>query len=129
MLVRDVLSDLPIAPRLDAICKALDNGGAAVLIAEPGAGKTTAVPLALAETISGRIILVEPRRLAARAAARRMASLVGGRVGHHVGQAMRFDTKQGADTRILVVTEGVFTRMAIDDPELVGVSSREIRRK
>ncbi|MDX1731163.1 MAG: ATP-dependent helicase HrpB, partial [Aurantimonas coralicida] len=86
--------------------------GRAVLVAPPGAGKTTLVPLAfLAEPWlgEGKIILVEPRRLAARAAARRMADLLGEAVGDTVGWRMRLDTKVSRRTRIEVVTEGVFT--------------------
>jgi ATP-dependent helicase HrpB len=95
----------------------------AVLAAPPGAGKTTLVPLVLAEEpwLKGKIILIEPRRLAARAAARRMAAMLGEEVGGTVGYRMRLDTKVSARTRIEVVTEGVFTRMALSSPDLEGV--------
>jgi len=97
----------------------------AVLSAPPGAGKTTLVPLHLlgqAWRGDGKIILLEPRRLAARAAAGRMASLIGEQVGETVGYRMRLDNRISAATRIEVVTEGVFARMILDDPELTGVS-------
>jgi ATP-dependent helicase HrpB len=97
-----------------------------VLSAPPGAGKTTLVPLHLlgeAWRGEGKIILLEPRRLAARAAASRMASLLGEQVGETVGYRMRLDNRISAKTRIEVVTEGVFARMILDDPELSGVST------
>ena len=104
----------------------LAGGGSAVLVAPPGAGKTTLVPLALLDAPwlgNGRIVLLEPRRLAARAAARRMASLLGEEPGGTVGYAMRMENRISAKTRILVVTEGVLSRMILDDPELKGVSA------
>jgi ATP-dependent helicase HrpB len=97
-----------------------------VLVAPPGAGKTTLVPLALLDqpwSASGRIVLLEPRRLAARAAARRMAALMGEEPGGTVGYAMRMERKVSDRTRILVVTEGVLARMIVDDPGLEGVSA------
>ncbi|HMQ57470.1 MAG TPA: ATP-dependent helicase HrpB, partial [Rhizobiaceae bacterium] len=121
-----VLPDLPVTEALPALDGALAKNGAAVLIAPPGAGKTTLVPLHLLGAPwrgDGRIVLLEPRRLAARAAAARMASLFGEAVGETVGTRMRLDSRIGAKTRIEVVTEGVFARMALDDPELSGVSA------
>ena len=103
---------------------ALARGGNAVLQAPPGAGKTTVVPLALlGEPWLGdsKIVMLEPRRLAARAAAHRMAQLLGERVGESVGYRVRRDTRVGPRTRIEVVTEGVLTRMLNDDPTLDGV--------
>ncbi len=120
------LSDLPVSDVLSSLRGALEENGAAVLVAPPGAGKTTLVPIAMLDWIAstaGKIILLEPRRVAARAAARRMASLLGEEVGATVGYAMRMETRQSARTRILVVTEGIFSRMAIDDPELPGVAA------
>ncbi len=117
---------LPISDRLDALAAALDQSNRAVLSAPPGAGKTTIVPLHLlgqAWRGDGRIILLEPRRLAARAAASRMAGLLGQAVGETVGYRMRLDNRVSSRTRIEVVTEGVFVRMVLDDPELVGISA------
>src|SRR5690348_8558787 len=114
------LPELPVREALPALAAALDSERAAVLVAPPGAGKTTLVPLALLDAPwrgGGRILLLEPRRLAARAAARRMAALIGEEAGGTVGYAMRMDTKVSAKTRILVVTEGVLARMILDDPE------------
>ena len=110
---------------LPELLAALAHGSAAVLVAPPGAGKTTVVPLALLSDAawigSQRILLLEPRRLAARASASRMATLLGSRVGETVGWRMRGDTRVSAGTRIEVVTEGVLTRMLLDDPTLDGV--------
>ncbi|EJL58787.1 ATP-dependent helicase HrpB, partial [Rhizobium sp. CF122] len=120
------LPDLPVSHVLPAIGAALGTRGRAVLSAPPGAGKTTLVPLYLLNQEwrgDGKIVLLEPRRLAARAAASRMASLLGETVGETVGYRMRLDTRISARTRIEVVTEGVFARMILDDPELVGVST------
>ncbi|RNC91431.1 MAG: ATP-dependent helicase HrpB [Oricola sp.] len=116
---------LPAAAVLGELKTELANRPNAVLVAPPGAGKTTLVPLALlgeAWVGGGRIVMLEPRRLAARAAARRMASLLGERVGETVGYRMRMDSKTGPKTRIEIVTEGVFVRMILDDPELSGTS-------
>lgn len=120
------LPELPVTAVLQALKEALEAQGKAVLVAPPGAGKTTLVPLALLDqpwSASGRIVLLEPRRLAARAAARRMAALLGEEPGGTVGYAMRMERKVSARTRILVVTEGVLARMIIDDPSLEGVSA------
>ncbi len=117
---------LPIDEALPRLLAALDARPAAVLVAPPGAGKTTRVPLALMEAAwrgDGRLILLEPRRLAARAAAARMAALLGEPVGATVGYRVRLDAKVSPQTRIEVVTEGVFTRMIQDDPELGGVAA------
>ena len=116
--------DLPVFEALPALCEALIKNGSAVLVAPPGAGKTTAVPLALLDQPwlgDKKIILLQPRRLAARTAARRMASTLGDKVGGRVGYRMRFDTKISAATKIEIVTEGVFQRMISDDPSLEGV--------
>ncbi|PDT06484.1 ATP-dependent helicase HrpB [Rhizobium chutanense] len=120
------LPDLPVSHVLPAVGAALAERGRAVLSAPPGAGKTTLVPLYLLDQAwrgNGKIILLEPRRLAARAAASRMASLIGEQVGGTVGYRMRLDNRISAATRIEVVTEGVFARMILDDPELTGVSA------
>jgi len=117
---------LPVTPVLADIGTALAAGSRAVLSAPPGAGKTTLVPLYLLDAAwrrDGRIIVLEPRRLAARAAAGRMASLLGETVGDTVGYRMRLDNRVSARTRIEVVTEGVFARMILEDPELSGVAA------
>ena len=118
------LRDLPIAEALPALQAALAEKGAAVLEAPPGAGKTTLVPLALLDAawLGGRkILMLEPRRLAARAAARRMAALLGESAGETVGFRTRLETRIGKDTRIEVLTEGILPRMIEDDPSLDGV--------
>jgi ATP-dependent helicase HrpB len=120
------LPPLPIDNALPRLRDALAAGPFAVLVAPPGAGKTTRVPLALLEAKwrgDGRIVMLEPRRLAARAAARRMAMSLGEPVGGTVGYRVRLDAKVSGKTRIEVVTEGVFTRMLLDDPELRGVAA------
>lgn len=117
---------LPIDDVLPALCAALASGRRAVLQAPPGAGKTTAAPLALVHepwAQGGRIVMLEPRRLAARAAARRMAALSGSAVGDLVGFRVRGESHVGPRTRIEVVTEGVLTRMLVRDPTLDGVAA------
>ncbi|QND51608.1 ATP-dependent helicase HrpB [Phyllobacterium sp. 628] len=118
------LPALPVTEIFPALDAALGLGNAAVLVAPPGAGKTTLIPLHLlgAPWREDRmIVLLEPRRLAARAAASRMASLLGEEAGATVGYRMRLENKVSGKTRILVVTEGVFARMILDDPELKNV--------
>ncbi len=121
---RPPLPDLPVAETFHQLRTALAERGRAVLVAPPGAGKTTLVPLELlAEPwLEGRrILMLEPRRLATRAAARRMASLLGEQVGDTVGYQTRDERHIGATTRIEVVTEGILTRRLQGDPELPGV--------
>jgi ATP-dependent helicase HrpB len=116
---------LPIQEVLEPLKAALADHASAVLVAPPGAGKTTVVPLALIDeawTAGGRLIMLEPRRLAARAAASRMAATLGEPVGETVGFRVRLQSKVSARTRIEVVTEGIFTRMILDDPALEGVA-------
>jgi ATP-dependent helicase HrpB len=117
------LPDLPIRAVLGGLSEALESHGTAVLVAPPGTGKTTLVPLALAERASGRIVVAEPRRIAARAAAARMASLLGEKVGETVGYSVRGDRQVSAATRIEVVTSGLLVRRVQGDPELPGVSA------
>jgi ATP-dependent helicase HrpB len=117
---------LPIDAVLDQVRDALAARVSAVLVAPPGAGKTTRVPLALMEEgwlQGGKILVLEPRRIAARAAAERMAQSLSEAVGERIGLRARMVSKSGPRTRIEVVTEGVFTRMILDDPELSGVGA------
>ncbi|HUL82307.1 MAG TPA: ATP-dependent helicase HrpB, partial [Gammaproteobacteria bacterium] len=119
-------SGLPIDDALAPLSAALARGRSAVLVAPPGAGKSTVVPLALLDepwARAGKIVMLEPRRLAARAVAARMAQSLGERPGDTVGYRMRLDTRVGARTRLEVVTEGVFTRMLQEDPALGGVAA------
>jgi ATP-dependent helicase HrpB len=123
---RTPLPDLPISEVLPALRSALASGPAAVLEAPPGAGKSTVVPLALLDEpwVRGRkILMLEPRRLAARAVAERMAATLGEAVGETVGWRMRLDTRVGRRTRIEVVTEGVLARMLQSDASLEGVAA------
>jgi ATP-dependent helicase HrpB len=117
---------LPVETAIPALLVALQSGRNAVLVAPPGAGKTTRVPPALlAEswTAGGKIVVLEPRRLAARAAAERMAAERGERVGDTIGLRMRLQSLIGPATRIEVVTEGVFARMILADPSLDGIAA------
>src|SRR5215469_16252203 len=126
-------SPLPIDAALPELTAVLRSNNAAVLVAPPGAGKTTRVPLVLAAEPwaqqrtqrgqSARILVLEPRRLAARAAAARMADSLGEAVGETVGLRVRFGSKISRKTRIEIVTEGIFTRMIVDDPMLPGVAA------
>ncbi len=122
----DDAPSLPIDSALPELTAALRAQSAAVLVAPPGAGKTTRVPLVLAREAWARgkkILVLEPRRLAARAAAARMAATLGEAVGATVGYRVRFDSKVSRATRIEVVTEGVFTRLVLDDPSLAGIAA------
>ncbi|WP_072395450.1 ATP-dependent helicase HrpB [Hyphomicrobium sp. CS1GBMeth3] len=124
--LRRFAEPLPIDDALAPLAEALARGPAAVLVAPPGAGKTTRVPLALLDApwLAGRkILLLEPRRLAARGAARRMAATLGEEVGETVGLRARLETRVSKKTRIEVLTEGVFTRMILDDPTLEGIGA------
>lgn len=116
---------LPIDAILPALVAALKSAGRAVLQAPPGAGKTTRVPLAILQAglTPGRIIMLEPRRLAARAAAERMAQTLGESVGDTVGFRIRGEARVGTSTRIEVVTEGILTRMLQENPDLPGIGA------
>jgi len=125
-LPRTFDTPLPIDTVLDQLARTLAGGNAAVLVAPPGAGKTTRVPLALLDAPwlgDKKIIVLEPRRIAARASAERMAHTLGERVGETVGYRVRFGSKVSRATRIEVVTEGIFSRQILDDPELTDVAA------
>ncbi|MGX9391329.1 ATP-dependent helicase HrpB [Nitrobacteraceae bacterium UC4446_H13] len=123
---RNFPTPLPIDAVLDDLAAALARQSTAVLVAPPGAGKTTRVPLALLDEPwvgNGKIIVLEPRRIAARASAERMAQTLGERVGEMVGYRVRFGSKVSRATRIEVVTEGIFAQQILNDPELNGVAA------
>lgn len=119
------MTDLPIYSVLPDLLSALETHSNAVLVAPPGAGKTTAVAPGLLDQCwcTGRVLLLSPRRVAARAAAERIAELAGEPVGQRIGYATRLDSKQSAATRLLVVTQGIFVAMVQADPELAGMSA------
>lgn len=123
------MSDLPIEPLLPEIAATLRAQQRLILGAPPGAGKTTRVPLALAglidgfEALPGKIIMLEPRRIAARMAATRMAQTLGERLGGRIGLSTRIDRQTSKDTVVEVITDGLFTRRLLADPELSGVSA------
>ncbi len=124
--MRKFAEPLPIDEALPRLTAALAAQNAAVLVAPPGAGKTTRVPLVLLDepwAQDKKILVLEPRRLAARAAAARMASTLGEQVGERIGLRVRFGSKVSKRTRIEVVTEGVFTRLILDDPSLAGIAA------
>jgi ATP-dependent helicase HrpB len=125
-LPRSFDTPLPIDAVFDELSRTLEANNSAVLVAPPGAGKTTRVPLALLDAPWARhkkIIVLEPRRIAARASAERMAKTLGERAGDTVGYRVRFGSKVSRATRIEVVTEGIFSRQILDDPELPGVAA------
>lgn len=119
--------ELPIRQALPELLSAVDRTGTAVLSAPPGTGKTTLAPLALAGLLDGgverTVLVAEPRRLAARSAARRMAAILGEPVGRRVGYRIRGESKRSADTRVEVVTTGVLLNRLLGDPELPGVDA------
>jgi ATP-dependent helicase HrpB len=114
---------LPIDDVLPAIRAALGDHGAVVLVAPPGTGKTTRVPTAVAEMVAGQTWVLEPRRIAARAAATRVAQERGEPVGEHIGYAMRLDKRAGPRTRVLYVTEALLGRRIAEDPTLPGIGA------
>src|SRR6478609_1094300 len=118
-------ADLPIRAVLPELLTALRERASAVLVAPPGAGKTTAVAPALLDEpwCTGKVVLLSPRRVAARAAAERIAELLGEPVGRRVGYLTRLDSKQSAATRILVVTEAIFVSRILGDQDLSDVSA------
>ncbi|WP_259275855.1 helicase-related protein, partial [Micromonospora chalcea] len=122
-MLADVALDLPVRPVLPALVEALRDRGAAVLVAPPGTGKTTTAPLVVADAVAGRVVIAQPRRVAARAAAHRMAAMLGERVGDRIGYAVRGERRAGPRTRIEVVTTGLLVRRLHHDPELPGVDA------
>lgn len=112
------LPELPVRAVLDDVNTALRKQGTAVLVAPPGTGKTTLVPLALVREAEGTVVVAEPRRLAARAAASRMAALLGEPVGETVGYSVRGERRVSSRTRVEVVTSGLLVRRLQNDPEL-----------
>ncbi|MCZ7424527.1 ATP-dependent helicase HrpB [Micromonospora sp. WMMA1949] len=122
-MLADLPLDLPVRPVLPALVDALRERGAAVLVAPPGTGKTTTAPLAVADAVTGRVVIAQPRRVAARAAAHRMATLLGERVGDRIGYAVRGERRVGPRTRVEVVTTGLLVRRLHHDPELPGVDA------
>lgn len=116
--------DLPVATIADKVNNTLAQNNAVVITAQPGAGKSTLLPLTILKgvSLSGKIIMLEPRRIAARHIAQRMAQMLGETVGETVGYRVRFDNKVSKNTRIEVVTEGILSRMLIKDATLEGVS-------
>lgn len=116
-------ADLPVRSALPAVVAAVRARGTAVLVAPPGSGKTSLLPLALADSVQGQVIVAEPRRIATRAAARRLAQLIGEAPGHRVGYAMRGEQVGGAATAVEVVTTGLLVRRLQRDPDLPGVAA------
>ncbi|WFE39553.1 ATP-dependent helicase HrpB [Micromonospora sp. WMMD998] len=122
-MLADVSLDLPVRPVLPQLVAALRERGTGVLVAPPGTGKTTTAPLAVADAVAGRVVIAQPRRVAARAAAHRMAALLGERVGDRIGYAVRGERRGGPRTRVEVVTTGLLVRRLHHDPELPGVDA------
>ncbi|MGC5329020.1 ATP-dependent helicase HrpB [Micromonospora sp. DT62] len=122
-MLSDVPLDLPVRPVLPELVAALRGAGAGVLVAPPGTGKTTLAPLAVADEVTGRVLVAQPRRVAARAAARRMAALLGEPLGERIGYAVRGERRSGPRTRVEVVTTGLLVRRLHRDPELAGTGA------
>lgn len=119
-----LISDLPVTGHLDEICETLKHSRSRslVLTAETGAGKSTAVPIALLRAFPGKILMLEPRRLATLAVARRVAEILGEETGQSSGYIMHLDHKTGSKTRFIVMTQAILTNMLLSDPSLEGVS-------
>ena len=115
--------DLPVREVLPDLGKAMTGVGAAVLSAPPGTGKTTLVPPYLSNLVEGTVLVSQPRRMAARAAARRLAHLLGEPVGQTAGYSVRGDTKRSAKTRVEFVTSGVLLRRILSDPDMAGIGA------
>ncbi|MEU4391418.1 ATP-dependent helicase HrpB [Kribbella sp. NPDC023855] len=121
---RSVLgADLPVRGALPATVEAVRSRGTAILVAPPGSGKTSLLPLALADALDGTVIVAEPRRMATRAAASRLAALIGEPLGRRIGYAMRGERSGGKDLRVEVVTTGLLVRRLQQNPELPGIAA------
>ena len=114
--------NMPVESSFPALLEALRSHDRVLLIAPPGSGKTTRVPLFLMDHMKGTILMLEPRRLAARSAARYMAASLGESVGQKVGYRVRLESRVSRETRVEIITEGILTRRLVSDPELSGVS-------
>ena len=114
---------LPAAGLAGGLRKALEESGCVLVSAEPGAGKSTLLPLLMLDCLPGRILMLEPRRIAARQIACRMAAILGEEVGETVGYRVRFENRVSSATRLEVLTEGILGRMICEDPTLEGVSA------
>lgn len=124
MKIRDRFSHLPVSAIADDVCATLEEHPRLVVTAPPGAGKSTLLPLALLENMpEGKILMLEPRRIAAKQVAERMASMIGEEIGNTVGYRVRFDSRVSIATRIEVITEGILERMLVDDPTLDGIGA------
>ncbi|MDE7096177.1 MAG: DEAD/DEAH box helicase, partial [Muribaculaceae bacterium] len=124
MRIQNKFNHLPISAIADDVNTSLDTHPRLVVTAPPGAGKSTLLPLSILECLfEGKILMLEPRRIAARQVAERMASMLGEDIGATVGYRVRFDTKVSKATRIEVITEGILERMLIDDPTLEDVAA------
>ncbi len=121
------IAKLPIDDLLPAIRESLAQAPNLVIEAPPGAGKTTRVPPALLDQVRGQVLVLEPRRLAARLAAHRVACELGEKLGETVGYQVRFEEVAGARTRLRFLTEGILTRRLISDPLLAGVDAVMLR--
>ena len=125
MIFRDLKNSLPVGTIAEEVNRSLSERSRLIVTAPPGSGKSTLLPLTILEgfAVGGKILMLEPRRLAARQIAVRMASMLGEEVGETVGYRIRFETRVSRKTRIEVLTEGILTRMLIGDPGLEGVSA------
>lgn len=122
-ILPEYIEALPVRAIADRVNRSLSKNPRLIVTAPPGSGKSTLLPLTIADEVEGRVIILEPRRAAARQIAMRMAFMLGEKVGKTVGYRMRFESKISSDTRIEVVTEGVMERMLVEDPTLEGISA------
>ncbi|MDE6692761.1 MAG: DEAD/DEAH box helicase, partial [Muribaculaceae bacterium] len=124
MKIHERFDYLPVSTIADAVAISLKKNPRLVVTAPPGAGKSTLLPLSILENMpEGKILMLEPRRIAARQVAARMAAMIGEDVGATVGYHVRFDNRISSETRIEVITEGILERMLVDDPTLEGVAT------